>query len=64
MFDKSLLKNVLIDQDRLHNVIDMFNSEKINFSFKSVLVECCSSVYMDFYYGNYATQGSCFQGQV
>lgn len=49
MFDKGLLKNVLLDQDRLRNVIHVFNSEKIIFSFKSVLIDCCSSVYMGFY---------------
>lgn len=49
MFDKGLLKNVLLDQDRLRNVIHVFNSEKINFSFKSALIDCCSSVYMGFY---------------
>lgn len=49
MFDKGLHKNVLLDQDRLCNVINISNSEKIDFSFKSVLIDCCSSVYMGFY---------------
>lgn len=49
MFDKDLHKNVLLDQDRLHKVINMSSGENINFSFKSVLIDCCSSVYMGFY---------------
>lgn len=49
MFDKDLLKNVLSDPDRLCNVINMFNSKKIWFSFKSVVMDFCSLEHMGFY---------------
>lgn len=64
MFVKGLLKNLLSDPDRLRNIINMFNSTKTCFSFTSVVIDCCSSEHVGFYWGNDTTQGSYFQGQV
>lgn len=49
MFDKGLLKNVLSDPERLSNVINMYNSKKICLSFKSGVIDCCSSEHVGFY---------------
>lgn len=49
MFDKGLLKNVLSDPHRLCNAINTFNSKKICFSFKSVVLDCCSSEHVGYY---------------
>lgn len=49
LFDKGLLKNVLSDPRRHCNAINTFNSKKICFSFKSVVLDCCGSEHVGCY---------------